>query len=106
MKTLKFVHSLVLPILSSQKNSTWRINDDKDIVVDDELSLIHIDGTEFARAKVTNVKLTTFAKLSAADRADHKFFKNDDEMYEMFSQFYSMDVGPETPVKVIKFELI
>ncbi len=64
MKRLKFSEPLPEKILSGQKNTTWRINDDKNIMVNDILSLCHKDGTEFAKAKVINVRETTLGDLT------------------------------------------
>jgi uncharacterized protein YhfF len=40
MKTLKFNHELAQLILAGEKTSTWRLYDDKDLSVDDEIKII------------------------------------------------------------------
>ena len=40
MKTLKFNHSDAKKIEAGQKNTTWRLYDDKDLSVDDLLKII------------------------------------------------------------------
>lgn len=106
MKYLKFREELVELILKGEKTTTWRINDEKNIVAGDELSLQRINGEEFARARVLNVKETTFGKLKEIHKEGHEKYKTEEEIYRQFSKDYKMDVTPETPVKVIKFKLL
>ncbi len=69
-------------------------------------SLCYNDGTEFATAKATAVKETTFRDLTAADKEGHENFASDEEMYATYSRYYRVEVTPETNVKVIKFRII
>src|SRR3989338_3895777 len=105
MKTLKFAEPLVRLILVGKKDTTWRINDDKDIQENDELSLSYKDGKEFTKAKVTEVRETMFENLSEKDKEGHETYSSDVEMYETYSSYYHVHVKPSTPVKVIKFKL-
>lgn len=105
MKYVKFTDNLIPLILKGQKYSTWRINDEKNIQTGDEISLQHNDGTEFARARVISVKMTTFLKLTLEDRKGHEEFSSDDEMYRKYSEYYKIKVKPTTQVKIIKFKL-
>lgn len=106
MKRLKFSEPLPEMILSGEKDSTWRIDDDKDITIDDILSLCHNDGTEFAKAKVKWVKYTRFRYLTEEDKQGHESFSTDEEMYRTYSAYYGMNVLPDTALKIIKYELI
>ena len=106
MKRLKFSEPLPALILSGQKWDTWRINDDKDIIVGDVLSLCHLDVSEFAKAKVFAVWETVFGKLNDKDKEGHEHFSSDEEMYETYSRYYKMNVIPETRVKIIKYKLL
>jgi hypothetical protein len=106
MKKLKFSEPLTKLILNGKKNTTWRINDDKNISVDDLISLCYNDGKEFAQAKVVQVKETNFRSLTKEDREGHEEFSSDSEMYQTYSEYYKMKVIPETKVKVIKFKLL
>ena len=81
MKLLHFSEPLPDIILEGSKDTTWRINDQKDISIDDILSLCHNDGTEFARAKVLWVKETKFGLLTEDDKEGHEKFSSDEEMY-------------------------
>jgi len=110
MKTLKFFEPLPKLILEEKKNTTWRVNDEKNISVGNIISLIYINdsrlGQEFARAKVINVKETTFGNLTDEDKQGHEKFSSDEDMYETYSRYYHMKVTPKTKVKIIKFRLI
>lgn len=106
MKTLKFVDHLVPLVLSSKKTITWRLNDQQDLTANDLLSCLRIDGSEFAQAKILWVKTTTFKNLSNEDKEGHESFSSEQELYDTYSKYYNQPVGPETVLKVVKFELI
>ncbi len=93
-------------ILNGTKTTTWRINDEKNISVGDELSFCRNDDTEFAKVIVVSVKMTTFGKLSKEDMAGHEEFNSEEEMYKIYSDYYKFSVKPETELKVIKFKVI
>jgi len=102
-KTLKFFWNLPDLILNWKKDVTRRINDDKNITINDNLSLCYKDKTEFAKAKVIWTKETTFQNLMDEDKKWHEEFSSDEEMYKTYSGYYKMEVLPETKLKVIKF---
>jgi hypothetical protein len=106
MKRLKFSDGLPELIINGKKSATWRINDEKNLSVGDELSLCRADGKEFAKAKITYVKETIFGEMAKQDKTGHENFKSDKEMYETFSEYYKDKVTQETKVKIIKFRLI
>ncbi len=106
LKRLKFSEPLPKLILSGEKNTTWRVNDDKNIVVGDQLSLCGIDGTEFVKAIVISVRETTFGALTEEDKKGHEEFVSEQQLYDTYSKYYSLKVTPRTPLKVIKFLLL
>jgi hypothetical protein len=105
-KKLRFAEPLPNLVLTGKKDTTWRINDEKDISVEDILPLCYNSGEEFARAKVIWTKETTFGELTEEDYAGHEKFSSEVEMYETYSKYYNAGVTPNTRVKVIKFRLI
>ncbi|MFB6209678.1 MAG: ASCH domain-containing protein [Candidatus Nanohaloarchaea archaeon] len=105
MKNLKFQDPLPEMVLSGEKNTTWRIDDEREITVNDILSLRTVEGEEFARAKVLWTKMTTFDSLSEEDRRGHESFESEEEMLQTYSDYYDMDVDGDTEVKVIRFEV-
>lgn len=106
MKPLNFSEPLPEKVLEGGKDTTWRIDDEKDISVNDKLSLRTVDGEEFAQAEVLWVKNTTFGRLTEEDREGHESFDSEEEMYRTYSDYYDRDVGPDTDVKVVKFRLL
>src|SRR3989344_1995866 len=110
MKKLRFAEPLPRLIQIGKKDTTWRINDEKEISCRDELSLCYSDGpnkeNEFARAIVIWIKETTFAELTNEDYEGHEKFVSEKEMYETYSRYYNIGIFPQTRVKVIKFKLL
>lgn len=105
MKRLKFDAKLIDLVVSGKKDTTWRINDDKNLSVGDELSMCDVNGKEFGRSKIIGVRETTFADLSPEDKAGHESYKSDEEMYAAYFRYYKISITPETKVKIIKFRL-
>jgi hypothetical protein len=106
MKSLKFRPYLVPKVLSGEKHSTWRLFDDKDIQQGEEVELLEfVTNRHFADARVSKVIEKPFGDLTAADKEGHEEFATDEEMYQVYSTYYKTDVTPDTPVKIIWFEL-
>ncbi len=107
MKILKFRRKLSKLILSDEKSTTWRLFDDKDLSVGDEVSfVVWEDGREFARVKIINVKETSFDVLTDDDWTGHEKFVSDNVMYKTFEKYYNRSVNKNSPVKIIKFEIL
>ena len=93
MKTLKFREKLSKLILQKEKNTTWRLFDDKNLSVGDIVSfLVWETKVEFAKAKLTEIKEATFGKLTDKDWEGHEKFLSDEEMYKTYSKYYSRQV--------------
>ncbi len=92
-------------ILRGEKTSTWRIDDDKDLSINDPISLCDKESKEFATAKIISVKETTFEKLTAEDWEGNKKHISDEAMYSHFSTLYNKNITPKTKLKIIKFKL-
>lgn len=107
MKTLKFVPELIPLILNGSKTSTWRLFDDKNLQTGDVITCINsVDLTPFTTIRVIEVIEKPFKKLSQQDKQGHEVYQNKEEMYQVFSNMYHQPVGPETIVKILKFELL
>lgn len=107
MKTLKFHPKLVDLILEGTKTTTWRLWDDKNLSVDDELSFLDsYSKTEFAQAIITEVKETSLGNMNNEDLEGHEKYSSDEEMYKTLSKYYNnKKVNKDTIVKIIKFKL-
>ncbi len=106
MKRVKFADPLPRLVLEKKKDTTWRINDDKALTAGDLLSLCHINGEEFGKAKIIWIKETSFGELTSEDKEGHEKFSSDEEMYKTYEKYYSIAVNQETKVKIVKFRLI
>jgi hypothetical protein len=107
-KTLTFSYPLPKLVLNGEKNTTRRINDDKDISVWDSIDLLDRENNFkiFWVAKIIRVKFTTFWNLSHEDKEWHEKFTNDKEMYRTYTKYYWFNVTENTALKVIKFKLL
>lgn len=45
-------------------------------------------------------------KASSRTVPNHENFESDEEMYATYTKYYGRPVGPNTPVKIVQFELI
>jgi hypothetical protein len=106
MKTLKFRDYLVPLVLSGEKDSTWRLFDEKDIKEGDELNLINWNtGEEFTKVTVIETKEKMLKEIEEGDFDGHERFESEEKMYEEYKKYYGDKVTPESIIKMIKFEL-
>jgi hypothetical protein len=106
VKTVKFESSPVLLITSGEKTSTWRLFDDKDLSIGDEIALQKFGHDKpFAKATIVEVVRKPFRELTDKDKTGHESYESDDEMYATYSGYYKTKVGQETEVKIISFAL-
>lgn len=106
IKTLKFAPHLVQKILSGEKTSTWRLFDDKDLKVGDELAFVDkATGKGFGRATITSLKVRTLGTLTDEDWQGHERFASEDEMYVAYRSYYGDQVNKDSEVKILTFEL-
>ncbi len=107
MKTLKFMPNLVPLVLSGEKTSTWRLFDDKDLAVGDELSLINRStNDEFTKAIITKTEEKKLKDLTTDDFEGHERYESNDEMYKTYKSYYGDKVNENTIVKMIDFKLL
>lgn len=105
MKTLKFRPELVKKIISGEKTSTWRIFDDKNLTIGDELTFINKETLEiFGYAKITSLYEKTLGTLSDDDWKGHERFSSEEEMYETYRKYYGEGVNKNTKVKILTFD--
>lgn len=107
MKILKFTTHLIPLILSGQKTSTWRLFDDKNLSVGDDLEFINKEtGESFAKAKIVSIKIKTLGSLAEDDWKGHERFINEEEMYKAYRNYYGEKVNKDSELKIINFNLI
>jgi ribonuclease HI len=112
MKTLKLDHSLADMIRRGDKTSTWRMYDDKDIRVNDDINLLDkVDpkdpGTwqSVGTARVDMVVEKRLGDITKSDFGGHEQFASREEMLKAYQGYYGPQVTFETPIKMIHFSL-
>ncbi|HSX16611.1 MAG TPA: reverse transcriptase-like protein [Patescibacteria group bacterium] len=110
MKTLKLDHELALLVEQGAKTSTWRLYDDKDLTVNDDVQLIdkvNPGNPETWRpigiAHIDSVIQKRLGDLSAEDYDGHEQFSSKQNMLETYRNYYGPQVDEQTPIKIIRF---
>ncbi|PIZ60853.1 hypothetical protein COY18_00495 [Candidatus Saccharibacteria bacterium CG_4_10_14_0_2_um_filter_41_11] len=110
MKTLKFNHSDAQKILQGLKTTTWRLYDDKDLSVDDQIKIIDkVDPaspkawTIIGLGKVTEVTEKKLGKAGDEDMKGHESYSSKEEMLKTYKFYYGERVTFDTPVKIVHF---
>lgn len=110
MKTLKFEHSIAQLIKRGDKTSTWRLYDDKDLSVNDDIKII--DKIDPKNPKSWQVigqgKVSQIIEKKLKDVTNHE---TSDEGFDALEQalaryrsYYGERVTFDTPVKIIFFD--
>lgn len=110
MKSLKFDHEQAEAIRRGEKNSTWRIRDDKQLSVNDEVRLVDKVDPErpetwqaFGVARIGRTIEKRLGDVTAADMEEQEGYTDSDEMLTTLRRYYGDDVTLETPVKFLHF---
>ncbi len=110
MKTLKLDHELAQQIASGEKTSTWRINDEKDISVNDEVQLIDKVDPHDRRtwqvigiATIDEVVQKRIGELTIEDMEGHAKYDSVDDLLDEFRKYYGSDITEQTGIKLINF---
>jgi ribonuclease HI len=110
VKTLKFNHKDAALVLKGEKTSTWRLYDDKDLSVDDEIKFI--DKVEpdiskswqvIGKASVTEIREKRLKNVTKEDMEGHVEFSSNEEMLDYYKNIYGERVTLDTPVKIVFF---
>ena len=112
MKTLKFRHRFAEDIRKGLKTTTWRIDDTKDISVNDELELIdQVDPADARSWRVigtARVEAVIEKRLGGVDENDlqgHEVFASQEDMLDRYTRIAGRQVSLDTPIKIIHFKL-
>jgi hypothetical protein len=108
MKTLKFRDYLVPKILDGSKTTTWRLFDDKELHVGDELLFINYDsGKQFANAEITRIREKRLGDVTEVDFEEgHERYKGQEDMLAHYRSYYGDKVDSDSVIKIIKFKLL
>jgi len=111
MKSLKFDHDQIPDILSGKKTSTWRLNDDKDISVDDTVQFIDKVDPEnpktwrvVGEAMINQVTQKRLADIDPHATGKHESFASFEDMIAAYRGRYGDAVDdPHTRMTIIDF---
>ena len=111
MKTLKFEHNQAQMIAGGRKNATWRLFDDKNLSVDDEIRIVDKVNPDIpdtwqviGHAKVNEVVEKRLGDTDADDMKGHEVFNSQEQMLTKYTSYYGDRVTLDTPVKIIYFD--
>ena len=111
MKTLKLNHESAKLISSGTARFTWRIFDDKQLSVNDEVQLIDkVDPGEretWAPIGVAVIESVTEKRIRDITEAERQLYENVygkiNDVVETFSTFYNKEITDQDVVKIITF---
>lgn len=110
MKTLKLDHVLAQKVLNGEKNTTFRLFDDKDLSVNDEIEIIDKVESENSQtwrsigvAQIEEVLQKRISDLVERDFKGHESYSSPDQLITTFRKYYGNRVTGDTPVKIIRF---
>lgn len=110
MKSLKINHQFVADILSGKRKTTWRINDDKDLHVNDRVQLIDKkDPSDPSTWQpigiiiIESILEKQLGKVTEQDLEEGQHYDSMDDILEEYRGYYGQQVVLETPVKIIRF---
>ncbi|MBI4033530.1 reverse transcriptase-like protein, partial [Candidatus Saccharibacteria bacterium] len=111
MKTLKFEHNRAQKIAGGEQNATWRLYDDKDLSVDDDIRIVDkVNPSQpdrwqvIGHAKVNEVTEKRLGDVTPEDMKGHEAFGSEEEMLATYRNYYGDRVTLDTPVKIIYFD--
>ena len=110
MKSLKLDHQFAQQVLAGKRLSTWRINDDKDLHVNEEVKLIDkvnsLDPSSWVCigvARITSILEKQLGKVNEYDIAPGEQLRPIKDLLEEYRGYYGFQVNIDTPVKIITF---
>lgn len=108
---LKLDHQLAEQVLNGEKNTTFRMFDDKDLSVNDEVEIIDkvVSGDPetwriIGVAQIEEVHQKRLGHLKDSDFDGHGNYTSEDELIASFRKYYGDKVNSDTPVKIIRFK--
>ncbi len=93
-------------IQNGQKTATWRIFDDKDLQVGDDLELVEFEtGEVFAKAEIVSVREKKMSEITDEDFDGHESYPSKEDMLKTYQGYYGDRVSWDTVIKMITFKL-
>lgn len=110
MKMLKLNHTEALAILQG-KRTTWRLFDDKDLLVNDVVQLLDKSSkpddpdewTIIGTARLTKIVEKRLEEVTSHELSQQGY-ESQSAMLDAFSDFYKRSIRQDVPVKIIHFD--
>src|SRR5689334_1312273 len=110
MKSLKFDHDQAERIKAGEITSTWRLLDDKNLSVNDDVRLIDkVDPARpetwrvFGVAHIDRVIEKRLSDIHEDDMEGHAHFASQEAMLKHYQDIYNNDVSLNTALKILQF---
>lgn len=110
MKSLKFDHDQAERIKAGEITSTWRLLDEKNLSVNDDVRLIDkVDPARpetwrvFGVAHIDRVIEKRLGDITDDDMTGHMKFDSQEEMLKHYQDTYNNDVSLTTALKILQF---
>jgi ribonuclease HI len=110
VKSLKFEHDAAQRVLKGEKTSTWRLYDDKDLSVNDDVQVIDkVDSShpetwrKLGVAHIDSIIQKRLRDIQPQDYEGHEVFTDRAAMLKTYQHYYGPQVDDQTPVKIIRF---
>lgn len=98
-------------IMDGNKTTTWRLYDDKDLSVNDDIKIIDkVEPSDdntwkvIGKAKIDTILEKRLGDITKEDSAGHQAFASQEDMLSHYRHMYGERVGLETPVKIVHFQ--
>jgi len=113
MKTLKLDHDLAIQVIQGIKTSTWRLYDDKDLSVNDQVLFIDKvkpnnpeTWVQIGTGQINTVIQKRLGDITDEDFDGHEKFTTKQHMLETYQAYYGPQVTFDTPVKIVRFNFL
>lgn len=110
MKKLKLDHELARLVLKGKKTSTWRLFDDKDLSINDDIEFIDkVDPDDSSTwqsigiGKVDGIIQKRLGSITERDMEGHEKLDSVDSILKRYQKYYGPNVTADTPVKIVHF---
>lgn len=110
MKILKVGHKVAKLIAEGTKNTTWRVNDDKNLSVNDKIGIVDKVNPKdpdswriIGIAHVNKILEKRLGEIEPPELGKGEDFSSKSEMFEIFKKYYGPEVNEQTPVKILEF---
>ncbi len=111
MKKLKLDHELAEMVLRGEKTTTWRLFDDKDLTVNDEVVLVDKVDPErpqtwkvIGTGRINKIVEKRIGDIDDADYEGHEPHELPEARLAAYRRYYGENVTWDTPVKIIRFD--